>query len=64
MVSHGVYPFFINGVPVKAYNKNLIETNTSIFEYDEECLKCKNEENIFILFVCIKHFSRAKNESL
>lgn len=37
-------------------SNSIIETEHSIFEYDDECVKCNNIENIFVLLSCIIYF--------
>lgn len=42
---------------MKSYPSTMVETEHSIFEYDSDCLKCKNPTNVFILLVCLKYAS-------
>ncbi len=39
---------------MKEYAPNIIETEDTIYEYDEACIKCKNSPNFFILLACFK----------
>lgn len=36
-------------------NPALIETETSIYEYDSDCLKCRISLNVFIILLCTKY---------
>ncbi|MDD6293643.1 MAG: hypothetical protein SOV90_09955 [Lachnospiraceae bacterium] len=42
---------------MKKSDTTIIETDTSIFEYDMDCIKCMMSTNTFILLVCIKYAS-------
>ncbi|MBQ3665134.1 MAG: hypothetical protein II919_03420 [Lachnospiraceae bacterium] len=50
---------------MKKYPHTIIETEDSIYEYDEECMKCikphpnefmeESDDNLFTLLVCVKY---------
>lgn len=33
----------------------MIETEYSIYEYDRDCLNCKNNINLFIILTCLRY---------
>lgn len=36
-------------------NDFIVETEFSIYEFDDKCLKCKSDLNTFLLLTCLRY---------